>query len=119
MSGAEQRTPVDANAVRYNLAVQRSRLGVMLVMAGVVLVAWITGVLEFDVAGGAIACALGLSSVPVFMLLQRRAQSAETQRRLNIAWMVGDIGLTCWTIYLIRDSSPLWPTQMASVCAVD
>ncbi len=22
--------------------------------------------------------------------------------------MVGDIGLTCWTIYLIRDSSPLW-----------
>ena len=108
MSGAEERTPVDANAVRYNLAVQRSRLGVMLVMAVVVVVAWTTGVLEFDVFGGAVACALGLSSVPLFMFLQRRARSAEVQRRLNVAWMVGDIGLTCWTIYLIRDSSPLW-----------
>ena len=108
MSVTAERTPVDANAVRYNLAVQRSRLGVMLVMAGVVVVAWFTGVLEFDVVGGSIACALGLSSVPLFMLLQRRAPNAEAQRRLNVAWMVGDIGLTCWTIYLIRDSSPLW-----------
>ncbi len=108
MSGAEERTPVDANAVRYNLAVQRSRLGVMLVMAGVVLVARGTGVLDFDIVGGALACGLALASVPVFMLLQSRARSAEAQFRLNVAWMVGDIGLTCWTIYLIRDSSPLW-----------
>ncbi len=108
MSGAEESTPVDANAVRYNLAVQRSRLGVMLVMAGVVLVAFMTGVLQFDLVGGAAACALGLASVPVFMLLQQRAKSEEAQRRINVAWMAGDIGLTCWTIYLIRDASPLW-----------
>ena len=108
MSSGGKRTPVDANAVRYNLAVQRSRLGVMLVMAGVVVVAWLTNGLHFDLVGGVAACSLALASVPVFMLLQRRAQSAEGQRRLNVAWMVGDIVLTCWTIYLIRDSSPLW-----------
>ncbi|MBP9143690.1 MAG: response regulator [Thermoanaerobaculia bacterium] len=108
MSGAGKRTPVDANATRFNLAVQRSRLSVMLVMAGVVVVAWTTGVLQFDVVGGALAATLGLASVPILMFLQRRAQSAETQFRLNVAWMAGDIGLTCWTIYLIRDASPLW-----------
>jgi len=108
VSGAGKRTPVDANATRFNLAVQRSRLSVMLVMAGVVVVAWTTGVLQFDVVGGVIAAGLGLVSVPILMFLQRRAQSAETQFRLNVAWMAGDIGLTCWTIYLIRDASPLW-----------
>jgi signal transduction histidine kinase/CheY-like chemotaxis protein len=108
VSGAAERTPVDLNATRYNLAVQRSRLGVMLVMALVVIVARLTGVLEFDLLGGSLACAIGLASVPVFMLLQKRARSAEAQRRINVGWMVCDIGLTCWTIYLIRDSSPLW-----------
>jgi signal transduction histidine kinase/DNA-binding response OmpR family regulator len=94
--------------MRYNLAVQRSRLAVMLVMAGVVVVARLTDVLAFDLVGGVAACTIALASVPAFMLLQRRARSGEVQRRLNIAWMVGDIGLTCWTIYLIRDASPLW-----------
>ena len=108
MSGATERTLVDATALRFNLAVQRSRFGVMLLMAAVVTVAWTTGVIEFDLLSGALACGLGLASVPVFMELQRRARSARAQLRINAGWMIADIGIICWTIYLIRDSSPLW-----------
>ncbi|MDQ1347170.1 MAG: hypothetical protein QG573_539 [Acidobacteriota bacterium] len=108
MSGAEQMTPVDANAARFNLAVQRSRLGVMLLMAGVVVVARSTGVIDFDLVGGTVACGLGLASVPLFMALQGRARSASAALRINVGWMLVDIALICWTIFLIRDSAPLW-----------
>ncbi len=108
MAGAGETTAVDANALRFNLAVQRSRLGLMLWMVAVVAVARTTGLVEFDLRGAILVGALGLGSVPLCMLLQRRARSARAQLRINAGWMVGDIFLTCWTIYLIRDSSPLW-----------
>ena len=88
MSGAEQMTPVDANAARFNLAVQRSRLGVMLLMAGVVVVARSTGVIDFDLVGGTVACGLGLASVPLFMALQGRARSASAALRINVGYTV-------------------------------
>jgi signal transduction histidine kinase/DNA-binding response OmpR family regulator len=108
VSGAEATTPLEANAVRFNLSVQRSRLGVMLWMAVVVTIARAAGLIHFDLASGFAAAALGFASVPLFMALHRRAGSPAAQMRINAAWMVADILFTCWTIYLIRDASPLW-----------
>jgi len=108
VSGADETIAVDANTLRYNLAVQRSRLGVLLLMAAVVLVARTTGLVQFDLMGGAVVWSLSVASVPLLMILQRRARSARTASRLNTSWMIADIGNICWTIFLIRDSSPLW-----------
>ena len=99
---------VDTSAMRFHLAVQRSRLAVILLIAAVAAVARWTGLVQFDLVGGALLATLGLVSVPVFMALHRRAASARWHDRLAYGWMLLDIGFTCWSIYLIRDSSPLW-----------
>ncbi len=99
---------VDTGAMRFHLAVQRSRLAVVLLIGAVAGVARWTGLVEFDLVGGVLLATLGLVSVPVFMALHRRVASVRGHQRLAYGWMLLDIGFTCWSIYLIRDSSPLW-----------
>ncbi|MEO8276197.1 MAG: response regulator [Thermoanaerobaculia bacterium] len=108
MSGADETTPGEASALRFSLAVQRSRLGVMLWMAAVVGTSWFAGLLRFDLPGAIVAGSLGLSSIPLCMFLLRRFPGTPARARINAGWMTADILFTCWTIYLIRDSSPLW-----------
>ena len=95
-------------SLRFQLAVQRSRLAVMLLMGLVAATARAAGVVEFDLAGGALALAAGVASVFLFRALYRRAARSGSRIPLHQAWMGFDIVLICWTVWLVRDHSPLW-----------
>jgi len=95
-------------ALRFQLAVQRSRLAVILLMAGVAAVARWTGLIYFDWGGGIAALLLGVGSVFVFMFLHRLAARRRWRLPLHLGWMVLDVLIVCWTIYLIDDQSPIW-----------
>ena len=100
---------VAGGALRFHLAVQKSRLGVIALMMAL--------------AGGrarrrpgrlrrsAPPCfgfSLGIASVFVFMALHRAAARRGSHAPLHYGWMALDIALICWSIYIMRDSSPLW-----------
>ena len=108
MSGSPFSTPIDASALRFHLAVQRSRLVVLLVMGAVAAFARWTGFIHFSIPAAILAGSVGYLSVPVFVALHRRARTAESNQRIHASWMLLDTFLTCWTIWLIGDSSPLW-----------
>ncbi len=102
--------PLADRGLPFHLAVQRSRMAVIALMGVVAAVARATGVLEFDVPAAVLALALGLASGVLFMALYRRAARRRWRLPLPLhyGWMGLDILFTCWTIYLIRDQSPLW-----------
>ena len=96
------------NALRFQIAVQRSRLAVILLMAGVAAIARWTGLVDFDWAGGIAALVLGVASVFVFIYLHRLAARRRWRAPLHVGWMVLDVLIVCWTVYLIDDRSPIW-----------
>ncbi len=95
-------------ALRFHLVVQRSRLGVILLMGSVAMVARATGLVHFDWLGGAIAFAVGVGSAFLFMALYRAAARRGSSAPLHYGWMALDIAILCFTVYLVEDSSPLW-----------
>ncbi len=108
MSAPHTQAAIDLSALRFHLGVQRSRLWVILLIAAVATIARWTGLVDFDLRGGVLLGLTGVASVPIFTALHRRARSAARQIRVAYGWMALDIGFTCWSIYLIRDRSPLW-----------
>ena len=108
MAERPERTTNPDGGLRFLLAVQRSRLAVMGLMVVVALAARGTGLIDFDLAGGAAAIGTGIASAFLFMALHRADARRGTESVRRLAWMPLDIILVCWTIWLVRDSSPLW-----------
>ena len=103
----ERSTSLDGG-LRFLLAVQRSRLAVMVLMGVVALVARGTGLVHFDLAAGAAAIGIGIASTFVLMAIHRADARRGRESVWRLAWMPLDIFLVCWTIWLVRDGSPLW-----------
>jgi len=96
------------SALRFHLAVQDSRLGVMLLMGVVAGVGWVTHLLEFDPLLGAVSIGAGALSTVVFKALYRRAAARGEQPALHRAWLAVDIVLISWSIWITGDRYPLW-----------
>src|SRR6187549_420625 len=77
LSAALVRTPGEESALRFHLAVQRSRFGVLLLMGAVAAFARTFGLIHFSVAGAAMAAATSYSTYPLLAALHRRARTAE------------------------------------------
>jgi signal transduction histidine kinase/CheY-like chemotaxis protein len=95
-------------ALRFHLAVQSSRLGVMSLMALVAGVGWATGLLVFDVRRAAFAYGAGVLTVALFSGLCRRAAARGGAPPLHVGWMAADTLIICWTIWIMGDRYPLW-----------
>ena len=108
MSAGPSRTPNEESALRFHLAVQRSRFGVLLLMGVIAAFARALGLIDFSIAGAAAAAACSYSSYPILVALHRRARTVEEHLAIHTAWMLFDVVMTCVTIWLIGDSSPLW-----------
>jgi len=114
MNDAERRSDTSeepspaSSALRFHLAVQDSRLGVILLMGVVAAVGWVTGLLEFDPLLGAASIAAGALSTVVFKVLYRRAAARDRRPPLHRAWLGVDIVLICWSIWITGDRYPLW-----------
>jgi signal transduction histidine kinase/CheY-like chemotaxis protein len=108
LSAAPGRSPSDESALRFHLAVQRSRFGVLLLMGAVAAFARVLGLIHFSIPGAVAAAAASWLSYPVLVALHRRAATPEGHRAIHASWMMFDIFMTCVTIWLIGDSSPLW-----------
>jgi signal transduction histidine kinase/CheY-like chemotaxis protein len=98
----------DDGALRFHLAVQKSRFGVLLLMGAVSAGARWLGLIDFPVPQAIAAAATAYLSVPLVMALHRRAESPEQHRAVHAGWMFFDIAMTCVTVWLIGDASPLW-----------
>jgi signal transduction histidine kinase/CheY-like chemotaxis protein len=96
------------SALRLNLMIQRSRLGIGVLMGAVAAVARLTGIARFDVLQGGIAFAVGIGSHFVFTALYRRAARLHRQPPPHLLWMLFDVLLVSWTIWIMNDSHPLW-----------
>ena len=94
--------------LRFLLAVQRSRLAVMVLMGVVALAARGTGLVHVGLAGGAAALGLGIASTFVLMAIHRADARRGRESVWRLVWMPLDLFLVCWTIWLVRDGSPLW-----------
>jgi len=88
--------------------VQRSRLGVIALVAAVAAFARATGLVDFDVRWALAGIAIGVASVFGFMALYRIAARRGWQAPIHYGWMGLDILLICASIWVIGDSSPLW-----------
>ena len=108
MPGSPETMASEDSALRFHLAVQRSRFVVLLVMGVVSAIAHATGLIHFSIPRAVPAAVLAYLSVPFFIRLHRRARSAEANRCIHVSWMMLDVLFTCWTIWLIDDSSALW-----------
>ena len=108
VSEKPQRTPSPAGALRFHLAVQKSRLAVMTLMLVVAVIARAIGMVDFDTRIVALGFSLGFASVFVFMALHRAAAARGWQTPVHYGWMALDIVLICWSIYILEDSAPLW-----------
>ncbi|GMU66082.1 MAG: hypothetical protein AMXMBFR36_23560 [Acidobacteriota bacterium] len=87
---------------------QRSRLAVGLLMGLIGAIGWATGLARFDLARAIAAFVVGLSSPWFFLALHRIATRRGWRLPLHLGWMVFDVLLVSWTIWLMRDSYPLW-----------
>ncbi len=96
------------SALRLNLGIQRSRLGIGLLMGAIAGVARLTGIARFDLLAGALAFAVGIGSHFVFSALYRRAARLGRRPPPHLAWMLFDVLLVSWTIWIMNDSHPLW-----------
>jgi len=108
VSERPRKTPSPEGALRFHLAVQKSRLGVIAVMLLVAVVARAAGLVDFDDRVVAVGFSIGFASVFLFMALHRAAAERGWRAPIQYGWMALDIVLICWSIYVIRDSSPLW-----------
>src|SRR5262245_32367515 len=85
VSAVAARTASEASALRFHLAVQRSRFAVLLLMGLVSAVARLLGLIHFSIPAAAAAASAAYLSVPVFMALHRGARSFEEHRRIHLA----------------------------------
>jgi signal transduction histidine kinase/CheY-like chemotaxis protein len=108
MTDATGRPSASEGALRFHLAVQRNRIAVISLMGLVALVAFRTGLIRFDLLQGGIAYALAIGSVLVFSRLYRAAARRGRIPPLHLYWMALDVLLISWTIWIVRDQSPLW-----------
>ena len=108
MTDASGRGSASEGALRFHLAVQKNRIAVISLMGLVALVAYRTGLIDFDLVQGGIAYALAIGSVLVFSGLYRASARRGRIPPLHHYWMGLDILLISWTIWIVRDQSPLW-----------
>jgi len=108
VSVADELATIDESAMRFHVAVQRSRFGVLLLMGAVSAVARFLGLIDFPLLPAAVTASVAYLSVPFFIALHRRAENSAQHRRIHTGWMLLDVLLTCVTIWLIGDASPLW-----------
>jgi signal transduction histidine kinase/CheY-like chemotaxis protein len=109
VSERPKRTPSSPEgALRFHLAVQKSRLGVIALMLALAGVARAAGLVDFPVVPAVVGFSFGIASVFVFMALHRAAARRGSSAPIHYGWMALDTALICWSIYLTRDSSPLW-----------
>ncbi|MBZ0089533.1 MAG: hypothetical protein K8H90_04055, partial [Thermoanaerobaculia bacterium] len=92
----------------FHLLVQRSRLGVIALVAAVAALSRATGMVDFDLRWALLGIAVGVASVFVFMAIYRLAARRGWQAPIHYGWMALDILLICWSIWIIDDSAPLW-----------
>ncbi len=96
------------SALRLNLMVQRARLGIGLLMATFGTIGWLTGLIQFDLREGLIAFAFAFSSWLVFAALYRSAARRRRPPPPHLAWMLIDVVIVSWSIWILRDAYPLW-----------
>jgi signal transduction histidine kinase/CheY-like chemotaxis protein len=92
----------------FHLKVQRNRLAVMFVMAGAAAVGRFVGELYFEWRPWILLLVLGTLSVIAFSLHYRHAERVAPRERLDLAWLLFDVGLTSGAIYILADQTPLW-----------
>ncbi|KAB2967124.1 MAG: response regulator [Thermoanaerobaculia bacterium] len=108
MTDATESTRESEGALRFHLSVQRSRLAVIGLMGMVALISNRTGLIRFDLLEGLPPFALAVGSVIVVSALYRAGARRGRMPPLHLAWMSLDILLVSWTIWVVRDQSPLW-----------
>ncbi len=92
----------------FHLKVQRNRLAVMVLMAGFAAVGKLAGAFDFQWPLWLLVFSLGVLSVLGFSLHYRRAELVAPRERLDLAWLLFDVGLTSAAIYILHDQAPLW-----------